>query len=169
MSCFSQLLCPPSCWTKCVCPRGRWGCPVALREGTDLNTVGLWMDGHYRTLSSSLEIIKLTTSLWNNTFQDNWSAKSGIISVMPWKSRRYLLVVRQNIIRIVMTTMFILSISHNWSVCLPIGFVFINCSSLNGTHMWVSEVNNTLCVTDGVTSDTKTITNGKNSGEIGSS
>lgn len=98
-SCVSQLLCRLSGWTLSVCPRERWGCPAPLREGTVLSTAGLWMDSHWQTLSSSLQIQRTTASLWNKTSQDCWSALSAITSVMSGKKWRYLRVVRHNITR----------------------------------------------------------------------
>ena len=44
--------------------------------------------------------------------------------------------------------MIILYIIHCWTFCLPLGFIFINCTSSNGTNIsqWVYEANNTLCI-----------------------
>lgn len=166
--CFLQLLCPLSCWSVSVCPRERWGCPAPLREGTVLSTAGLWMETHWQMLSSSLEIMRLTTSLWSNTSQENWSVQSGITSVVSRKKRRYLPVVSENMSGKRLDDYGTDDLLHQLLVCFfPVGFIFIDCTS-NGTHIsqWVLEANNTLCheSTTTTTTASTTITEGKTTG-----
>ena len=147
--CFLQLLCPLSCWSLSVCPRERWGCPAPLMEGTVLSTAGLWMDTHWQTLSSSLEIKTVTPSLWDKTSQDSWSAQSAIMSVASRRIKWYLPVVSENVMKnnFIITTLILTPCASVMISFFSTGFIFIDCIS-NGTHIsqWVLEANNTLCI-----------------------
>ena len=62
--------------------------------------------------------------------------------------------------------MITLYISHSWSICLSVGFIFINCTLPDGTNIsqWVFSANNTLCIDPTTTPPMITNITGKKTG-----